>query len=905
MATLGQVMVEVGADLRDFEKAMAGVENQMKNTGRKIQRTGSDFTNNFNRNMQSISRNIDNLPDHLKPFATSIQGTRTELRNLANTGTQSLEQLQDAVLKTRVGYDKMTSVNDSGKKAIKVLQSMKEETDRTRMAVLGLNREGTIKLSAEEQTAQLKKFQDAVTDTRKELEKLRDAGDLGSYDAGMRDLEHQTRLVEQSMIATSRGGRNYINQLRQMGIITSSVGNMTAVQMERMKESIIRSNDMLQAKSTQSKNMIENLGRMKIRGLDQQFLKIGNHLEKMAKRGSVVNVALNELGKNASMHDLQKQMRLINQGLMRMQMLAMASGVAFVGLTAILVKASMESTRLGDSVKEAKSTWAKALQPFIKSWGDVASRVVDCFTAVGNFVNKLNEMNPAISTTIGWIAYLTSGLMVLLSPLAIGISRAGSFAVAFNNLWMATGQLVTGFLAVIGTALLVATIIVAVVYSVKQLWKNSEQLRDVVMGVWTSIKEAVSNAVKPILESWNNLKSSFNDLVAKVTGGAGNMGSVWKFFGDGLSVVIKNIASVVLPILSTAFQIVGLIISGAIDLLVTAINWLSSQWGEHGGKIVAVATVIWGYILQAFGGIRSFLAVILPQVVGIVTDAFGLIKSIISFSVKYIVPIVMQGFKLIAGIIKFLMPVIKSVIVTTWFHITNIIKSAVAIIRNIIQLFTNVLKGNWKGAWENVKNILKNALTLAWNFVQLYLIGRILGIFRGFGGSVGKALSGLAGKITSPFKSAYSSVTGWVSKIKSAISGMFRGKISVPRFSFSGSMNPVQWAKGNTPKINVSWNAKGNIFNGASVLGGGQGVGEAGAEVVMPIQRKRYMKPYASMVASLLDDFEGEKPTGNVRNVFEIAQMVVREDADIKRIAEELERIQRKQNRAKGGHAYA
>ncbi|MFP3427484.1 hypothetical protein, partial [Pseudoalteromonas sp. SIMBA_162] len=78
------------------------------------------------------------------------------------------------------------------------------------------------------------------------------------------------------------------------------------------------------------------------------------------------------------------------------------------------------------------------------------SVIVDCFTAVGQFIIKLNEMNPAISTTIGWFILLSAALLPLLSPLAIGVSRAGSFAVAFNTLWMAIGPLITGFLAVIG-----------------------------------------------------------------------------------------------------------------------------------------------------------------------------------------------------------------------------------------------------------------------------------------------------------------------------------------------------------------------------------------------------------------------------------------------------------------------
>ncbi|MFP3398370.1 hypothetical protein SB749_18785, partial [Brevibacterium sp. SIMBA_078] len=89
---------------------------------------------------------------------------------------------------------------------------------------------------------------------------------------------------------------------------------------------------------------------MDTRALDQQFLKLGNHLEKMAKQGTAANVALKELGKGASMSDIQKQVQMINQGIMRMQMLSMASTVAFAGLFAVLWKTALETTNLGDAV---------------------------------------------------------------------------------------------------------------------------------------------------------------------------------------------------------------------------------------------------------------------------------------------------------------------------------------------------------------------------------------------------------------------------------------------------------------------------------------------------------------------------------------------------------------------------
>jgi hypothetical protein len=70
----------------------------------------------------------------------------------------------------------------------------------------------------------------------------------------------------------------------------------------------------------------------------------------------------------------------------------------------------------------------------------------------------------------------------------------------------------------------------------------------------------------------------------------------------------------------------------------------------------------------------------------------------------------------------------------------------------------------------------------------------------------------------------------------------------------------------------------------------------------MPIEKKRYMKPYASMVASLLPKFSDDKASSGI-NQYTIQfnePVIVREDADIQRIAEELEKRQRIAERAKG-----
>jgi hypothetical protein len=155
--------------------------------------------------------------------------------------------------------------------------------------------------------------------------------------------------------------------------------------------------------------------------------------------------------------------------------------------------------------------------------------------------------------------------------------------------------------------------------------------------------------------------------------------------------------------------------------------------------------------------------------------------------------------------------------------------------------------------------------------------------------------------MTGPIEDAKNTISKIVDKIKGFFSGM---KLSIPKPhipKIDVGWKTVGEGKFSVKVPTISWNATGNIFKGASLLGGGQGVGEAGAEVVMPISRKRYMKPYASMVASMLPQFKDNQQTGpNQYNIHFNEPVVVRQDADITKIAEELEKRTRQQERAKG-----
>lgn len=90
------------------------------------------------------------------------------------------------------------------------------------------------------------------------------------------------------------------------------------------------------------------------------------------------------------------------------------------------------------------------------------------------------------------------------------------------------------------------------------------------------------------------------------------------------------------------------------------------------------------------------------------------------------------------------------------------------------------------------------------------------------------------------FDSVKTKITEIIDKIKLAFSNIFSGNIKLPKFGYTGSLNPTKWLKEGLPKLNIKWNAEGGIFTSPTVLptlAGLQGFGEAGAEAIMPLSK--------------------------------------------------------------------
>jgi len=738
---------------------------------------------------RSVARPIQNLPDHLRPFRDDLIRTRFEIQRMGMVGTESLDQLADAAIRSQVPLERMMSATSSGKAAARAIQELGDTTRTTQLAVLGLSRDGKVRVSTEEAQQQMRRFNEHVVQTRQRLEQLRDAGDMASYHEGMRQLERQMQQVDRAMRAAAQGGTAYTSMLDQLGIHTANAANRAAIAMERMRPSFMRSIEHMNAMKTQSQKMMDALGdTSRIQRIDRAFLQVGDRLERMARQGSAANIALRQLGPNASMKDLMDRIRLINTGLMRMQQVALATGIVLTGFTVVMAKAAhgpdpaeirqqqaeitkvyedalksrteaiynatnlfkemkiepvksetlmknldeqvgiykrwvdnmknlsaripvemkeelykmgpeaageikalsnmsepelaryvelwrekhrlareaaldelgrlKEETKakikelqaslkpLGIAWEKFKSTWAEALAPFVEIWGKIAAVVVDAGTAVGEFVNKLNELNPDIVKLIGMFTYLFTAMTLILAPMAIGIGRAAGMRAAFHALWMVISPVVLGFLRIAGMASIVSAALVILGGTIMKLWKHSETFRNSIINGWNDIKSTILGAIEPIIPKLEELWQSFLKLINVLVGSEGSSTqSFWKGLGDAIGTVINLLMKLLIPtikLVATAFaNDLGIAID-ILTLIVKGLTFVIQKVKEFSSAIAAIwsgdkATAT--SILEKMGFSPKAINDIISSVENIkknVTDLYNTIQKGAETAQKYV-----------------------------------------------------------------------------------------------------------------------------------------------------------------------------------------------------------------------------------------------------------------------------
>ena len=259
-------------------------------------------------------------------------------------------------------------------------------------------------------------------------------------------------------------------------------------------------------------------------------------------------------------------------------------------------------------------------------------------------------------------------------------------------------------------------------------------------------------------------------------------------------------------------QALAPVISKVAEYIQKAVDWFNAL-DDRTREIIATVGVVaaaLGPVLVILGAVFSAIGTIL----GVLSKAIGIIKLVVA----------VLGGPLTAAIAAAV--AIGVVLYKNW---DTIKAKAIELKNKIVEVW-----GNIKNAIVNTVNTVVNWVTSKFNALK----ASVINIFNTIKTIASGVWAGIKLAITHPIETAFALIKKIVEKIKSLFSGL---KISIPHIKTPHfSISPAGWKigdllKGVIPKLGINWYKTGGIFNSPSVIG----VGEAGPEAVVPIDKLR------------------------------------------------------------------
>lgn len=278
--------------------------------------------------------------------------------------------------------------------------------------------------------------------------------------------------------------------------------------------------------------------------------------------------------------------------------------------------------------------------------------------------------------------------------------------------------------------------------------------------------------------------------------------------------------------------------------------------------IQAVAKTVQPVIEQIAASIQEHM----PEIQAVIETVMGVVKNIINTVWPFVQSVVISAVEAISEIVEHVWPVVSEIITVACNVIQDVINVAWPIIQSITETVFTAIQGIAETVWPIISGIVETAADAIKGAIEgiSYIVGVVQGIF-----------DAVKSAIENPMETAKNFIGGIIDTIK----GFFNFDIQwphipLPHFEAWGSPNPLDWLEGGLPGFSIEWYAKGGFVDNATLIG----AGEKGPEMILP-QRGILMDEFASTIA--------EKIGGAGVDIHDCT-FNVRDESDIRRVAEEL-----------------
>lgn len=344
--------------------------------------------------------------------------------------------------------------------------------------------------------------------------------------------------------------------------------------------------------------------------------------------------------------------------------------------------------------------------------------------------------------------------------------------------------------------------------------------------------EKVSAALSKIMGFISNLDPQILTVIGIIAGVVAALAPLLIVIGKvatGIS-AIMTVGAKLGPLLTGLAGPVGIAI-GIFAALVAAGVLIYKNWD----KIKETATKVKKWVVQKWTELKNSISTLFNTIKTTVSNVWNSIKTKIVTTVTTIKTTALILWTALKTGIAIIIDTIKTKVATVWDAIKTKVTTVVNGIKDAVTTAWNTIKSTV----STVVDAIKTNISTKWDAIK----SKISSVADAIKTAVKEKFDAIKEKIVSPIETAKEKVKNIIDKIKSIIGGV---KLQLPKFKLphlSVSAGEAPWGiggKGKLPSFSVDWYKKGGIFDSPTIIG----VGEAGAEAVLPIEKlKDWMQP--------------------------------------------------------------
>lgn len=309
---------------------------------------------------------------------------------------------------------------------------------------------------------------------------------------------------------------------------------------------------------------------------------------------------------------------------------------------------------------------------------------------------------------------------------------------------------------------------------------------------------------------------------------------------DPQVLTIIGIVAGVIAVLSPLLITIGKIATG-ISAIMGLMSTLGVSLGAIGGALLPIIGIIagviavgvllyknWDWICEKATQLKDWVVAKWTELTTKVTETVTAFKEWIATTWTNIKTKVTDTATALKTSVVTTFNTLKATVINAWTTLRDRVVGTVTSIKDKVLFYWTALK---LGV-EIIINAVKTTIGGVWDSIKT----KTLGTFNAIKSTAVSVWNGIKRAITNPIQTAVDFIAGAIAKIKGFFSGLTLElpHIKLPHFNLSGSLSIVPPS---VPKLSIDWYKNGGIFTKPTLLGGMNGVGEAGAEAVLPLKK--------------------------------------------------------------------